>query len=1230
MAEYDKISSYIDENALLKETEFFLQQLKKLDEGSVSTADKIRNSFTNLFSSSSTTKTVVDDMKNLQLTTANYQKVLEAVATELEHFTDVQKARLKQINEQYKAEEYIRAGVKESVNLIKTEIQQNAKKEATMSELAETIAKNKSEQMALNRELKLAANVQISERNSLERAQALILKYTNEKKKLNLATEEGRRLNESYNKAIEKANAFILKNADAETKRTKNVGNYAKSAQIIVEALEKEKKKLEELEQARIRVQNAGASQYSPAASSTNRPAVVGSAGGGESLEASSLASDTKAASVELKKLDEQIENSRRVVEGFMRVTDQPKFLDVASKVGDANAELKAFTKQLIELERAGLGDSDMAKQLRQHLAELKDTIGDTKQEINALSSDTRGMDLFAGSVTFAADAMQTAAGAAALFGASEEDVEESIRAVVAIQSISNGVKGIANELTTRGTAANKLYAFSQKTIATAFDSSATSAARFRAALMTLGFGAIVVGIGLLIANFDKLKRVFTGVTKEQEIFNESQKSYTEGTKTAIEQVGKVSRAFEDAKNGVVSKEYALNVYNETLGDVMGKTDDLATAEQRLIDKADAFIKVTGLKAQANALYAESAKYTAESVTASMEDQTAWYDKVLISVKNWGNGVGAINDIIELNSEKTEEKAQSSLKTADELTKKADELMKQAQQLSRGNGLQDPDVAKFEEEERKKREDRHKKELEDRLKHELDAEKKRQEALRQMALLNANERIKVAQRIVDDENATYIEQLAAIQVIEEQKRLIASSNYAKAIEDEKKVEDGKIVIVRRSNEDKQKAQLEYEIAIRDIHYETFQAQMKANENYSKWHKEQLKKRREDELNILESGAEEERTRLQRSQNIEITTLNKKFERGLLVREEYEEKLLEIQERYSRQMLEAEIKFQKALIEASNLTEEEKEEALTRLLELEKELSDLSLKHFKTNEEKKREELLKTLGTYQDIAREVFGFASGLLDASATKEKNRLQEQRDMVEENAAHEIEAIESTTLSEEDKAAKIAIINAKAAAEKERLDRKERQADVDKAKFDKSVTVFNIILTNTLNVVKAIGNPLRLAAAIAMGAAQLAIAIATPIPKFKDGLGSDYEGLGITGDGGKKEAIIRKDGSVEITPARDTLTWINKGDRIHPDANEYVESMHNAALSSIPANNIKGEKDYSAYMIRALENNAKNIVKAITNKPETHLDVKDGALTSVWKYGARQVQYINENTNW
>ena len=89
-------------------------------------------------------------------------------------------------------------------------------------------------------------------------------------------------------KRQDKYNEFIKKNVDALSQQKINVGNYQGSAKIIVDALEKEKKKLEELIKAReklVNVQNAG---------STFKPTVVegfasgqptASAGGGGAIK---------------------------------------------------------------------------------------------------------------------------------------------------------------------------------------------------------------------------------------------------------------------------------------------------------------------------------------------------------------------------------------------------------------------------------------------------------------------------------------------------------------------------------------------------------------------------------------------------------------------------------------------------------------------------------------------------------------------------------------------------------------------------------------------------------------------------------------------------------------------------------------------------------------------------------------------------------------------------------
>ncbi|WP_172917179.1 hypothetical protein [Capnocytophaga canis] len=59
---------------------------------------------------------------------------------------------------------------------------------------------------------------------------------------------------------------------------------------------------------------------------------------------------------------------------------------------------------------------------------------------------------------------------------------------------------------------------------------------------------------------------------------------------------------FDLAKKGIVAKEYALKQYNKTLGEVMGTTKDFAQAEDNLIKKGDAYIKMMFYKSAANAI----------------------------------------------------------------------------------------------------------------------------------------------------------------------------------------------------------------------------------------------------------------------------------------------------------------------------------------------------------------------------------------------------------------------------------------------------------------------------------------------------------------------------------------------------------------------------------------------------------------------------------------------------
>lgn len=134
--------------------------------------------------------------------------------------------------------------------------------------------------------------------------------------------------------------------------------------------------------------------------------------------------------------------------------------------------------------------------------------------------------------------------------------------------------------------------------------------------VQTLGKSGL---IGVAIVGVTALGLAISGVfnkkqTEEVQALNDSLKDYSKAAGEARQKTVEVKIAFEQARAGVISKEQALKVYNDTLGDSLGKTNDLGKAEKLLADKAEVYIKITALKSQANALFAVAAQKTAEAL----------------------------------------------------------------------------------------------------------------------------------------------------------------------------------------------------------------------------------------------------------------------------------------------------------------------------------------------------------------------------------------------------------------------------------------------------------------------------------------------------------------------------------------------------------------------------------------------------------------------------------------
>lgn len=255
----------------------------------------------------------------------------------------------------------------------------------------------------------------------------------------------------------------------------------------------------------------------------------------------------------------------------------------------------------------------------------------------------------------------------------------------------------------------------------------------------------------------------------------------------------------------------------------------------------------------------------------------------------------------------------------------------------------------------------------------------------------------------------------------------------------------------------------------------------------------------------------------------------------------------------------------------------------------------------------------------DLEKEGVGLAFDLFTASLEKEKNAIQDQIDLLDKKKQKDIDVATATIANAQDRATAIAEIEAKSAAEKEQLERQQREVDQRKARFDKAEAVANIIQNTSVAVTKALSlaNPGLVALSIALGAVQLARVIATPIPKYKHGTPGHPGGIAEVGDGNKSEAIILPNGRIYKTAPHSQFVDIPKGSHVHPDFNKF---MMNKTIYGMRVGSTKELEPNN----EALERMGREIVSAIQAIPATKI-TGEGKFKVMTQRGQSFREYLN-----
>ena len=339
----------------------------------------------------------------------------------------------------------------------------------------------------------------------------------------------------------------------------------------------------------------------------------------------------------------------------------EEKFKSLRRQIRETLVELQALTD-------AGDTQGKKFTELNLKLAELRT---EQEQVNNKTQSLTSTFSLMGGAV-----------------GEFSDKAEIGIQALKTISSftlkdIQNQFMVVGQELKTfvgkiaDATGITKLYTITNEALAASFiemgvaeEAAASAASVLSGAIVATGIGAIIVGIALLAANWDKVEEALKGTTEQEELYNQAVEKTNKDIEKFYENLTSVKQTLEAAEKGVISKKEALKIYNETLGDSLGKVKTFEEAEKRANspEAVTAYVQAQVKKAEAQILLAKSAQAAADAATGKGYD-LSWWEKLKNAVVNAGNPVGYLVDNLKDGAENTKELLNTAKTSAEEYAK---------------------------------------------------------------------------------------------------------------------------------------------------------------------------------------------------------------------------------------------------------------------------------------------------------------------------------------------------------------------------------------------------------------------------------------------------------------------------------------------------------------------------------------------------------------------------------
>lgn len=489
------------------------------------------------------------------------------------------------------------------------------------------------------------------------------------------------------------------------------------------------------------------------------------------------------------------------------------------------------------------------------------------------------------------------------------------------------------------------------------------------------------------------------------------------------------------------------------------------------------------------------------------------------------------------------------------------------------------------------------------------------EATKTLTNLLLQETADAQKEIVDNDKATYEDRVKALDIYYDKQSEIIRNGLEYDLKNSTKNEAEKKLLVEKARVDQQNLE------------------KKRQSDLTKLETNEMKKRTETIVKGLQNQQSAEEKQLQINQTKELIALAERYNQGEISTEEYEKERLNITKKYEKEIFDVQMSFLMEI--AKNLPEEERLKAFQEIelkrLEFAKKMADeeVSTNKKKNDKIKAQEEELKNVR--KQLLNDTYSAMKSITNSMFERRIQNIDSEIEKIEEQKNAEIEAITQSGLSNEEMEARKMAIEARAAAQTDRLEKQKKKTQKQQAITQKATALMEVAVDTAKGVAKAVAeSPLTFgmpwsAFVAATGALQAAVIAAQPIPKYAKGTEDHPGGLAIVGDGGQKEVAILPDGGCYVTPSIPTLVDLPKGTEVLPSVNEALMSITKAPRldTSMPTSTDRIEKE-----IIELKSTMKSVITAIEkNRSQISVTLDQNGTWKVYDQKKGLDEYLNKN---